>query len=75
MDDFFEIIRSRYETCSLIITTNRNFEDRRQLFGDNVMASSIIDLIAHNAEIIKITGSSYRISKLVLSLIFIKDSV
>ena len=26
MDDFFEIIRHRYETGSLIITTNRNFE-------------------------------------------------
>jgi len=75
MDDFFEIIRSRYETGSFIITKNRNFEDRGQLFGGNVMVSAIIDRIVHNAEIIKITGSSYRISKLFLSLIFIKDSV
>jgi len=61
MDDFFEIIRSRYETGSVIITTNRNFEDWGSLLGDKVMASAIIDRIVHHAEIIKITGSSYRI--------------
>ena len=61
MDDFFEIIRSRYETGSIIITTNRNFEDWGSLLGDKVMASAIIDRIVHHAEIIKITGNSYRI--------------
>jgi DNA replication protein DnaC len=61
MDDFFEIIRSRYETGSVIITTNRNFEDWGSLLGDKVMASAIIDRIVHHADIIKITGSSYRI--------------
>ena len=61
MDDFFEIIRSRYETGSVIITTNRNFEDWGSLLGDKVMASAIIDRIVHHAEIIKITGNSYRI--------------
>ncbi len=61
MDDFFEIIRGRYELGSIIITTNRNFKDWGSLFGDNVMASAIIDRIVHHAAIIRITGSSYRI--------------
>ena len=55
MDDFFEIIRSRYETGSVIITTNRNFEDWGSLLGDKVKASAIIDRIVHHAGIIKIT--------------------
>lgn len=61
MDDFFEIIRHRYETGSLIITTNRNFEDWGALFGDKVIASAIIDRIVHHAVIVKVTGTSYRV--------------
>lgn len=63
MDDFFKIIRGRYETGSIIITTNRNFEDWGVLFGDPVMASAIIDRIVHHAVILKITGNSYRIKQ------------
>ena len=68
IDDFFEIIRIRYETGSMIITTNRNFEDWGLLFGDNVMASAIIDRIVHHAQIIKIKGDSYRVKNLKNSL-------
>ncbi len=65
LDDFFEIIRRRYETGSLIITTNRNFEDWGQIFGDIVLASAIIDRIVHFCHIIKIAGDSYRIKNFV----------
>lgn len=61
LDDFFEIIRRRYENGSLIITTNRSFEDWAQIFGDLVLASAIIDRVVHYAYILKITGESYRI--------------
>jgi DNA replication protein DnaC len=64
IDDFFEIIRLRYEAGSIILTTNRSFEDWGVLFGDMVMASAIIDRIVHHAQIIKITGESYRIKGL-----------
>jgi DNA replication protein DnaC len=61
LDDFFEIIRKRYENGSIIITTNRKFEDWGKVFGDQVLASAIIDRLVHHAHIIKITGESYRI--------------
>jgi len=61
IDDFFEVIRQRYESGSIILTTNRKFEDWEQLFGDKVMASAIIDRLVHHAYIIKITGDSYRV--------------
>ena len=60
IDGVFEVIRKRYETGSIIITSNRNFEDWGNIFGDIVMASAIIDRIVHHAEIIKIDGESYR---------------
>lgn len=61
IDGFFEVIRKRYEKGSIIITTNRNFEDWGNVFGDYVMASAIIDRIVHHAIIIKINGESFRI--------------
>ncbi len=61
IDGFFEVIRKRYEKGSIIITTNRNFEDWGKIFGDYVMASAIIDRIVHHAIIIKINGESFRI--------------
>lgn len=61
LDDFFELIRQRYEKGSLILTTNRNFEDWPLIFGDAVLASAIVDRVVHQATIVKITGNSYRI--------------
>jgi len=61
VDDFFEIIRQRYEQKSIIITSNRTFEDWGQILGDPVLASAIIDRLLHHAQVFKITGESYRI--------------
>jgi len=59
-DDFFEIISRRYETGSVIITTNKSFEQWGEIFADTVLASAILDRIVHYSEIIKINGPSYR---------------
>jgi DNA replication protein DnaC len=75
VDDFFEIIRSRYEKGSIIITTNRTFEGWAELLGDPVMASAIIDRIIHHAVVIKITGESYRIKELKQNKFFAKDEI
>ncbi len=61
IDDFFEVVRKRYERGSIIITTNRSFEDWGNIFGDYTMASAIVDRIVHHATIIKINGESFRI--------------
>ena len=66
IDDFFEVIRQRYEAGSIILTTNRKFEDWEQLLGDKVMASAIIDRLVHHAYIIKITGDSYRVKNIAM---------
>lgn len=64
VDEFFEIIRRRYENGSIIITTNRNFEEWGNIFGDAVLASAIIDRIIHHSYVIRITGNSFRIKNL-----------
>jgi len=59
-DDFFEIISKRYEKGSLIITTNKSFENWGEIFSDHTLASAILDRIVHYSTIFKINGPSYR---------------
>jgi DNA replication protein DnaC len=58
----FEIVMRRYETRSTIMTTNRPIEDWGKLLGDVATATAILDRFLHHAEIIKITGKSYRLT-------------
>ncbi len=60
VNDFFEIISRRYEQGSLIITTNKEFEQWQDIFADSVLASAILDRVVHYSTIIKINGPSYR---------------
>ena len=59
----FEIVMRRYETRSTIMTTNRPVEDWGKLLGDVPTATAILDRFLHHAEIITITGDSYRLSE------------
>ena len=57
----FEIIMRRYETRSTIMTSNRPLEDWGKLLGDVPSATAILDRFLHHAEILSITGRSYRL--------------
>jgi DNA replication protein DnaC len=57
----FEIIMRRYETRSTIMTSNRPLQDWGKLIGDVPSATAILDRFLHHAEIITITGRSYRL--------------
>jgi DNA replication protein DnaC len=59
-DDFFEVISKRYEKGSVIITTNKSFEQWGDIFTDPILASAILDRIVHHSTIFKINGPSYR---------------
>ncbi|GAF76418.1 unnamed protein product, partial [marine sediment metagenome] len=59
-DDFFEIISKRYEKNSLIITTNKTFEQWTDIFTDGILAGAIVDRVVHYSTIIMIKGPSYR---------------
>ena len=59
-DDFFEIISKRYEKGSLIITTNKEYEQWAEIFGDPILSSAILDRIVHHSITFKINGPSYR---------------
>jgi len=58
---FFEVIMRRYELKSTIMTSNRPLEEWGKLIGDVPAATAILDRFLHHAEIITITGRSYRL--------------
>jgi DNA replication protein DnaC len=57
----FEIIMRRYETRSTVMTSNRPLEDWGKLIGDVPSATAILDRFLHHAEVVQITGKSYRL--------------
>jgi len=58
---FFQLVSSRYERASLIITSNKPFGRWGEVFGDDVVAAAMIDRLVHHAEVIALKGDSYRL--------------
>lgn len=56
-----EIIMRRPRTRSTMMTSNRPLEDWGKLIGDIASATAILDRFLHHAEVITITGKSYRL--------------
>ena len=59
----FEIIMRRYENRSTMMTSNRPIQEWGKLLGDVPSATAILDRFLHHAEVIAITGKSYRLRK------------
>jgi DNA replication protein DnaC len=59
----FRVISDRYETGSIIITSNLTFSKWTELFIDKTMTTALLDKITHNATIIKYDWGSVRLSE------------
>jgi DNA replication protein DnaC len=60
IQDLYEIISERYEHGSIIVTSNRTFEEWHDVFGNELLASAALDRLTHHAHLLVITGESYR---------------
>src|SRR6185369_5039565 len=60
-ESLLEIIVRRHQNRSTLMTSNRPIEDWGQLLGDVPAATAILDRFLQQAEIIQITGRSYRL--------------
>jgi DNA replication protein DnaC len=58
---FFQLVSSRYERASLIVTSNKPFGRWGEVFGDEVVAAAMIDRLVHHAEFVSLRGDSYRL--------------
>jgi DNA replication protein DnaC len=58
---FFQLVNRRYERGSLLITTNQRVSEWGTVFGDEVLATAILDRLLHHSHTLMITGESYRL--------------
>lgn len=58
---FFRLINRRYERASTILTSNKSFMDWGEVFGDQVIATAILDRLLHHSTTLNIKGESYRL--------------
>jgi DNA replication protein DnaC len=59
----FEIIMRRHELRSTIMTSNRPLDEWGKLIGDVPTATAILDRLLQSAQVIQITGRSYRLKR------------
>jgi DNA replication protein DnaC len=58
---FFQLVSSRYERASLIVTSNKPFGRWGETFGDDIVAAAMIDRLVHHADVVALKGDSYRL--------------
>jgi DNA replication protein DnaC len=56
------LVSDRYERASMIVTSNKPFSAWREIFGDAVVATAMVDRLVHRAEVISLRGDSYRLT-------------
>lgn len=62
-DLLFEVVTRRYETKSIVLTTNKPFTEWNEVFEGSACVVSLVDRLVHKAEIIQIEGESYRLKE------------
>lgn len=62
-DEFADVLMSRYEKASTIITSNRGLDDWAKLLGDVVVVGPLIDRLMHHGHLLKFDGKSWRLKE------------
>ncbi|MBW2540875.1 MAG: IS21-like element helper ATPase IstB [Deltaproteobacteria bacterium] len=74
-DELADVIMSRYEKHSMIITSNRPVDDWGKLLGDVVVVTPLLDRLMHHAHLLKFEGKSWRLKEAANRLAKQKKSV
>lgn len=70
---FFHLINDLYNSASIILTSNKGPSDWGELLGDPAITTAVLDRIVHRAEVIQLSGDSYRMKN--RTSIFEEESV
>jgi DNA replication protein DnaC len=58
---FFQLVSRRYEKGSMLITTNQTITQWGHVFGDEMIASAVLDRVLHHSHVLVIQGDSFRL--------------
>jgi len=62
-DELADVIMSRYEKSSTVITSNREVDDWSKLLGDVVIVTPLLDRLMHHGHLLKFLGKSWRLKE------------
>lgn len=57
----YELVNLLYLKTSIILTSNKSFEEWSEFIGDSMITAAILDRLAHQCEIFTLDGPSYRL--------------
>ena len=60
---FFQLVSRRYERGAILITSNQSLTGWGQVFGDQIIATAILDRLLHHSTIVNVKGDSYRLKE------------
>lgn len=60
---FFQLVNTRYETGSIIMTSNKPFSKWAELMSDEAVATAMLDRLLHHALVFSLKGDSYRMKE------------
>ena len=59
----FEIFSQRYERGSILVTSNRPFEEWTEIFGSERLTGALLDRLTHHVHILEMNGESFRLKQ------------
>jgi DNA replication protein DnaC len=60
---FFQLVSARYERGSILLTSNKSYADWGAIFGEQTLATAILDRLLHHSTTLNIRGESYRLKE------------
>ncbi len=60
---FFQLVSRRYERGAMLVPSNRAVSEWGTAFGDDVVATAILNRLLHHSDVITIRGDSYRLRR------------
>ena len=57
----FQVVATRYEQGSVLLTSNQAINDWGRVLGDGVVATAILNRLLHHSQVMSIRGESYRL--------------
>ncbi len=62
-DELADVLMSRHEKASTLLSSNRPFEDWARLLGDAVVVAPLLDRLMHHGNLLKFHGKSWRLKE------------
>jgi DNA replication protein DnaC len=58
----YGLVSRFYQQTSVIITSNKGFDEWTEFLGDTAITTAIVDRLNHSSKIFNLSGDSYRVS-------------